>query len=458
MKQIRNLMREYPAIYFVSSAVVLSFIVRVVGFMLFGNWQPGILMEEFHDIARHIVAGDGFSRTYSDVTVPSAYMPSGYCYLQAGLMYLLGDGPTLYLTVLTLQALVGALAIVPIYLIAKLVFDNRVAIIAVILSLGNPLFQLYTADYTSGPYYILFNLLAIYFLLRLRDIYVDISNRAIVLYSILGGLFYGLLVAFRGEALLLLPIPFLIIWGIQARKKLLLSACMFVLTFLIVMGPWWIRNRVVFGEWVLTPTAGKYALYRGQNRLATGGAYGPWMGDKAKSEKVKYGGEIKTHRFQDPDVDKDWSPVTLETQLKIKALPITKDYELKREEIYFKEAVEFILLNPMKVISLALTKFKYFWWRDNTHPVSHHPAYYIPWAILLPFFVLGLMINIRLLLTREKWMAYIFICQTVICMIFFVQPRYRIFLDPFIFMIAGSAILRIFNFLRHRMSTQAMSN
>lgn len=453
MKNIKNLMVKYPAVCFILSAVFLSFMIRVVGFIIFCNWEPGILMQEFHYIAKNIFAGNGFARAYCGVTVPSAYMPPGFCYFQAGLMYALGDGPRLYLTVLTLQALIGALATVPIYLIAKLVFDRNVAIIAVILSLGYPIFQLNTSDYTSAPFYILFNLLAIYFLLKLREIYQDIPNRTIVLYSFLGGMFFGLYAAFRGEALLFLPVPFLLIWGIRSRPKVILCGCMFVLAFLLVMGPWWVRNRIVFGEWVVTPTAGKYTLYRGQNRLATGGAFGPWMGERPTSKARKYGSKIKTVEFQDPDADLGWSPVPPETREKINALPVTRVYELEKERIYLEEALNFMVSKPLKSLGLALVKFKYFWWRDYTHPVSHHFAYYIPWAILLPFFALGLLINLRPLLTREKWMSYIFICQTLICMIFLVQPRYRIALNPFIFMIAATAMLRIFHFLQGRTTT-----
>lgn len=445
------------------SVVMLSFIIRVIGFLVLTNWHTDVRMEEFHHIARHIVAGNGFSFTHNplEITVPSAYMPPGYPYLMAGLIYIMGDNTVFILTILVLQAIVGALIAIPIFLIAERIFNRKVAIISVLLSFSYPIYQLYTCDYTSTPYYILFSLLMIHFLLRLREEYKELFDKSVFLYAGLGGLFFGLWVAFRGEALLFLPVPFLIILQIKKWRAILSISSFFLVCFLIVMGPWWVRNHVVFGEWVLTPTAGKYTLFRGQNRLATGGAYGPWMGDKGSDEKVTYHSQRqKSHEFQNPDSDPEYAvhpPEVVEKFRNMGPLPQTKDYELKLEERYFQEAISFMRNNPLKSFKLALIKFKYFWWRDETHPVSHHPAYYIPWGIMLPFFVIGIMLNFRALLTNEKWMLYIFLCQTLICMVFLVQPRYRIFLDPFIFMFVASALSNIYNYF-HRGSSTSVSS
>jgi 4-amino-4-deoxy-L-arabinose transferase-like glycosyltransferase len=443
-----NRVSDKQALQILMAVVAASFAIRVVGFLLLTNWQDEVRMEEFHIIARHLIAGDGFAFTHPPLNyiVPSAYMPPGYPLFIAGLILLLGDGTALIVTVLTLQAIVGALVAVPMFWIARRLFGTSVAVVAIVMSLCYPIFQFYTADYSSTPYYILFSLLCFHSMLCVRDQLEAGGTRGAPYLVVLAGVFFGLWAALRGEALLYLPAPLLILYAIRPWRRLALYACMFGLGLLTVMGPWWVRNRIVFDEWVLTPTAGRFGLFRGQNRLATGGAYGPWMGEREDAVESRALRKA-SHDFQDPDSDPDYAvhpPEVLERWAKLDPLPDSADYELQLEARYKEEALRFMRENPGAVVRLALVKFVYLWWRDPTHPVSHHPAYYIPWALLLPLFLVGLTQRLGFLLRREPWVLYLFACQTAICMVFLVQPRYRIFLDPLILTLAAIPMLWIF--------------
>ena len=426
-----------------TAAILLGLGIRLVGIALFSNWAPGVRMEEFHAIARSIASGRGFTRAYGGIPVPSAYMPPAYCYIMAALMKILGDNPKLYLTILVLQAFAGAILVIPIWWLAEMAFDRQTAAAAIALSLVYPVYQFVTADFTPFPYYVGASLVAVGGLLIAFHPGTGGSRRR-AWGAIVAGVAFGVFMAFRGEAVFYLPVVLVVAWkgvrriGMRGAGGL---AAMVVVGMVSVMGAWWCRNRIVFGEFVWTPTAGKYSLYRGQNRLATGGAYGPWGGNESARLVPERPEDEGAHAFASPPEHAGWCAVTPETQRRLTALPVGRDYELERERVFFEDAVGFIQKNPGRSLQLAAIKFTYLWWRDPTHPVTHHPMYLMPWSVLLGLFILGVTVNRRRLLGDLAWMSYFVACQTGICVVFLVQPRYHLFLCPLVFIIGGNAVV-----------------
>jgi hypothetical protein len=377
-------------------AAIFACALRAVLLARFANPSSPELWE-FGTIARNLVETGVYS--FHVPGVPSAYMPPGYPLLIAGLYATLGIGPAAHYALGALLLAFECLVPLLVGLLALRLWGAAAGRTAFVLSLYWPQFLLLSGRYHSLPISLALLLLALGALWSERW---SLARRAAVCGLLLG--LYGL---FRMELAAILA-PFLYgLWregaalpgGPVPRARRLGAALLCVACCAAVVSPWIVRNRVVFGRFVLG-TSGGYNLLRGHNENATGGG-----------------------RNLPGDEERD----ILEIPPRIKALE--PDFrgsgdELVADALYRREALAYIRANPGREASLAAIKGFFFLVADFTHPIQRRWVVWLPSLLAL---VLGFAWWLRrgALDPRQQTLWLVFAVNAALAMIFFVLPRYR---------------------------------
>jgi hypothetical protein len=284
-------------------------------------------------------------------------------------------------------------------------FNRWVALIAGLMFTIYPTMVYLPGQISAANVYILLNCLLVYCL------FYGETKRSNAFFLIAGTVF-GVLVLARAEAIAYLP--FILIWIFTVvRAQVWNRAFRFTIVALLVLAPWVYRNYRVFNTFVPLTTQGGYNLWQGQNAEATG----------------------TRSQYTDPPFH-----VRPEVDVEIQMLPATDTYELALQDIYMREAVQFMQSNPGRLIILGLRKcmfyWGYYWGIAFTYPGARSPLYWLPWFIILPFLIIGIAQSLRVPRTYFLFYVY-FIISTLIVMVFFVIPRYRLFILPLVFPFAA---------------------
>ena len=367
--------------------------------------------DEFGAIVNHLLSGEGFSRTYHGKLFPSAYMPPAYAFFITGIFLLFGKNTFSFILIHIVEVVLGAAMCIILYKIGEKYFSAKVALGAGLIASIYPVFVYMCTQFSVSPY-IFLNCLLFLLLTKLCE---EPSNFLLVI----TGLILGLLTLFRAEVLGY--IPFLIGWiFFNVRKDSRIKATLIpILLIFLILTPWSLRNYLVFNKLIPVTTVGGYALWRGHNPQASGGA------------------------------DSGHIPPCIVEEIN-NLLP-TKDFEVKRDNIFLRKAISFIKTNPGENILLTFKKFIFFWTIDPTYGPdiaslsgrkggSKHPLYIIPWLTILPFFIIGL-VSTRYQPKKYSLFYLYFTLSTVVAMVFFVLPRYRLFIEPFIIIFATHGVM-----------------
>ena len=123
----------------VAGLVVIALLVRLGGVAVVDHYTDAtkILFDmhgsagEYAEIARHIVAGEGFCLlTFDGKAIPSAYMPPAQAYLLAGTFMLLGEGLVSLLLMQVLYSILGAITCWVIYRLGELLLGRTAGLLA----------------------------------------------------------------------------------------------------------------------------------------------------------------------------------------------------------------------------------------------------------------------------------------------------------------------------------------
>lgn len=387
-----------------------ALIIRLIGVISVGEKEFPM---EFGKLVPNLINGYGYSYYYVNSdgeisnepiedpqkVIPSAYMPPGYPFFLTAVCCFFGNGSNAILLIEILQAIIGAVTCLLLYKIIRIKFNDKIALSSSIIFSIYPILVFIPSQITAVNLYLFLNILLLFLLFKGEKL-DKIS------YFVFAGLILGVLILSRGQVVIYFP--FILLWIILLKQKnILKKAFIFILTTLIILTPWIIRNFVLFERLTPLTISGGINLWQGQNAQVTG----------TRSE------------YTDPPMK-----ITESMQKKINELTPTIDYEIKLDNIYKDEAISFMKKNPGTVIKMALRKFVFYWgyyWGINfTYPSAKNPLYWLPWFILLPFFIVGIINTYDF---KKYYLFYMyFIFSTIMIMIFFVLPRYRIFIIPLI--------------------------
>lgn len=237
--------------------VLLSFLLQVAAIGLTHQYRTR--PEENHfgfgwemgRVARSIASGEGFSNPYGDHTGPTAWEPPLYPYLMGGVFKIFGIYTYASAWVLlTINCAFSALTCIPIFLIARKIFDDRIALWSAWIWALLP-YEWYWAihwiwDTTFTPL-----VLALIFVVTL-ELALGASRWSGMRGWTIFGILWGIGALANPSMLAFLPFCGLWIWwrryhrGLPSIAGVVLSS----LIFFAVLSPWLIRNYEVFGRFV----------------------------------------------------------------------------------------------------------------------------------------------------------------------------------------------------------------
>jgi 4-amino-4-deoxy-L-arabinose transferase-like glycosyltransferase len=232
-------------LFVVVAACALRFVVVALAYRGFldperNNWLFGF---EVGSIARSIVSGHGFANPFWVPSGPTAWVTPVYPYVVAGIFDLLGIQTTAAaIAILALNSFLSALTCVPIFFIAKRMFGDAVARLAVLLWALFPYSVFFSAN--SMWYHSLLALeVATLFLLSLSLAETD-DTWPWVAFGVLFG------VAALTNPVVLAGLPALLGWPLYRRrqtgKKFGVGLLAAALLSTAIVTPWVVRNLRTF--------------------------------------------------------------------------------------------------------------------------------------------------------------------------------------------------------------------
>jgi len=237
--------------------VLLSFLLQVAAIGITHQYRTRPEEDHFGfgwemgRVGRSIASGEGFSNPYGDHTGPTAWEPPLYPYLMGGVFKLFGIYTYASAWVLlTINCLFSALTCIPIFLIARKLFDDRVALWSAWLWALLP-YEWYWAihwiwDTTFTPL-----VLALIFVVTL-ELALDSGSWSARRGWIIFGILWGIGALANPSMLAFLPFCGLWIWWRRYRRALpsIAGVALSSVIFFAVLSPWLVRNYEVFGKFV----------------------------------------------------------------------------------------------------------------------------------------------------------------------------------------------------------------
>ncbi len=242
--------------------VALAVRLAVIPF-LYHEWMDPFVLEHwaFGRIARSIASGHGFGSPFADTGL-SALLPPVYSYLLAGIFKIFGiETKASVIAALSLNSLFSALTCVPVFLLARRAFGERVAKWAGWGWAFSPYGVYYGADWAWSTCLVTLELCWLFlFAWRLED---SSRKRDWILFGFLCG------VAALTEPVVMAVLPFLGIWTLFRRYRMARpwKAQMIAVAIMgaATLAPWIVRNYVVFHKFIPVRSGYGLELYIGNN-------------------------------------------------------------------------------------------------------------------------------------------------------------------------------------------------
>jgi len=242
--------------------VALAVRLAVIPFV-YRDWMDPFVLEHwaFGLIARSIASGHGFGSPFAE-TGSSALLPPVYSYLLAGIFKVCGiETRTSILAALSLNSMFSALTCVPVFLLAKQAFGDRVAKWAGWGWAFSPYGIYYGADWAWSTPLVTLELACLFlFAWRLEN---SSHTRDWILFGLFGG------ISALTEPVILSVVPLLGLWTVYRRyrqnRTWTLPMIAAALSALAVLSPWLVRNYELFHKFIPVRSGFGLELYIGNN-------------------------------------------------------------------------------------------------------------------------------------------------------------------------------------------------
>ena len=321
-----------------------------------------------------------------------------------------------YFLIRILQALLGSLTCVLIYLLGSKLFNKRIGLIA-----G------YAAAFTGIIIYFDAELLLPVLLLPLYLSFILLWFKAVetesLKYWFFAGLLLGISAITRPNILIILPLVIITAFSFKQVKSSLIRSVFTALGILLPILPVTVHN-VMQGEFVPIATQGGVNFYIGNNARSDGAAaVFPGLGNMWRYEDTVAKAEMETGR------------------------------ELKENEVsnfYYGKGLQFIVTQPGKWLKLMTVKFLHF---INTVEISNNKNIYfsaqdsVLLTILLRngFWLYGSLGIMGFILfykrsARHRLIIWFVLLYMFSILMFFVTARYRLPLIPIFIIFAAAAV------------------
>lgn len=205
---------------------------------------------EYDDIARNLLAGQGYVHTHLGTPYRSFYSGIFYIWLTAGLYAIFPWGQA---AVLVAQSLISSVLAVVIFFIGRILWSQRAGLWAAGLTVSHPALVYYDTHKLHPLSFDSFTtslvVLALLWAFRARHAFAPL----------LAGGVLGVAVLQRGSLLLLIPLGFLWLWIFGPKDGHSLRHWVgYLLGIMLVMGPWLARNYMIHQTPLLVTTTAQY--------------------------------------------------------------------------------------------------------------------------------------------------------------------------------------------------------
>ncbi len=389
----------------------LAFAVRLLALFLLGRHSAPETWE-YNEIALNIAHRHEYVMQWFN-TEHRAHAYPLYPMLCAVSHMLTGEN---YFILELLHVGVSAITCYLIYLIARRIFDERVALVSAALTALHPGLIVYSTK--------IHELTFVVFLVSLIFWQMVSSDPRRIRNALIFGALMGLATLTRPTLIAFLPAYLVWLssslrgWHDVSRRFLAASLIM-----VIVILPWTVRNFLIFKRPIFITTNSAELFWRGNNPNASGTALtadGRGIIDTAGEEFVK-----KVYSMS----------------------------EIEQYDFFNSEAIKFIRSNPRLFAALYIKKFFYFWWfspqTGMLYPGAWTAIYKIYYSVILLFFIAGLSLSIVRLSRPQK--AYLLPLVLFLFLIpalhslYYVEVRHRWAIEPFMMIFCAYTIDQLIN-------------
>ncbi len=403
--------------------------------VLWGD-HTGPVGYEHDEIARNLLAGDGFSVEFLGHEGPTSQQAPFYPLLLAAVYGCWGAGtPASMLAVQLLQCLAGtAVVLAVVWLSWSLLPEGR--LVGWVAGLG-------AAVYPTHLYMVTHLQVAVWAALLLTLLLAVVAAprwRATRGGAILAGLLAAMLLLVEPILALALPIVAAVFWTAEPRPfapAALARAALMAGVAAIVISPWLLRNRLVHGETVFIKSTFGYAFWQANNHLSWGTDKIP----KPSSEAIR-----REHDHTPADVNRAlWEArheaIYIDNVLLTAAdcIRLGQLSEPQRSRDLGRQAWSFIRANPGRYAGLCMQRLRYFLLFDETNPKAANRLYRAATVAWLTLGFVGLLVSWPR--RRRLWSTYAIVALvTLFHTLVITAVRFRIPIEPITFLWASLAV------------------
>jgi len=311
-----------------------------------------------------------------------------------------------------IQSIFSSITCLIIYMIAFKLFNQRIAVIAGIISVIYPVFILYTMEIFPETFFTFWLALSVLYLINFRAV-------PSLKYGLIAGVLLG--ITLLNSNVIFPMIPFICLWVLLLKgnwKEKFKWVMLLMVTAFLIVSPWLIRNYFVFGTFPLMKSTMGVNLWLGNNSNATGTHF-------LETGKPIY--SILPKMFYEG----------------------FKFSETEQDKRLYDDAISYIKKNPMHFVKLSLKRFFYFTWFPPDNLISKKVKLYkkifkLPYGFILISSIIGFILSFKKY-PKEVLLIFLLICSvTFLYSIFIVgHLRYRMPIEPYIIIFSSYTIYAI---------------
>ncbi len=423
---MRASLRPLPLSRAALAIFILALAVRIVA--VGGQWRApaGGDGREYDALARSVLRGEGFRYEGPKGSYRSERLPL-YPIFLAGIYSLAGHSLAV---VRGVQVVLGAVSCLLIYALGTAIFDRRTGIIA---GTSASLYGLFVTYY--GPASILTETIFIFVLLLLMWTVWKALQRFSLSYQFLCGALMAAasLIKGSGSMLAFFFLLFLLIFLPLGWRKASQALALTGGVFLLGLSPWLLRNYYIHGTLVMS-TKGGHTFWVANNPAARGG----WA--RLRPFEEEFGRKLSelppAERAYNEALDAWLEAKRPEVERIASRYPLEGLSEVERDRQYFRMGLDYLRSHPGRLPKLLLRKALMHW---NPLDKDYHFSY----AVLFPFFLLGLVLALRAAPGNPGlWLILLpIIYFQLIALFFYGYPRFRLPADGSLIILAALGIV-----------------
>jgi len=380
--------------------LLLAFIARIayLNAIVGPNTYPSNIDSiEHHLIAQNLVEGNGYSM-YGHST---AYRAPFLTYFMALCYWIFGVN----FAVVRIGIIIMSLLLIwVVYLLAQELFNGNVGIWAALIAAIYPHFIFYNSRIFTETPFVLFSLLALLFFVK----FVKAESRRDLL---LTALFLALAILTRPVGFVLLFLILLFILFKQRRWMSIKNAGVLLVTVIIFISPWIVRNYLVFKRFVPVTTQGAVVVWVGNNHYV---AHHPLLrGGHALYQYLPGARKLIT------------------------------DSEIERSHYAFVQFLDFLRQYPKDIPILIWNKTVRFWEKEFITGSSRRWMYEFSYLFIIIFAVAGLVLSLASHKKEAIYLLMLFVANFIPALIFWSGARMRLPAEPVFILFAAFCLEKI---------------